>query len=220
MGLARRRTPPEPRTPDTAELAALRAGARRILGRDLTETEARLAYKYVNILIKWQKVHRLLGSSEPRWIVDRIFLDSLLFLRILPPGVREILDVGSGAGVPGIPLKLVVPELRLTMVEARQRRASFLSNAVRELSLQDVRVIPGRLESMVREAPDRFDAVVARCAGDVSYLFGLGAHLVQPGGVVIAAGPPEEHPLLVGTWITVPGVKAGETRRFAVYRRE
>ena len=219
MGPARRRTPPAPSL-DTAELTALRAGARRILGRDLTETEATLSAKYLNLLIKWQKIHRLVGSSEPRWIVDRIFLDSLLFLRVLPSGAREILDVGSGAGVPGIPLKLVVPELRLTMVEARQRRASFLSNAVRELSLRDVRIIPQRLETIVREAPDHFDAVVARCAGDVSYLFGLGAHLVRPGGVVIAAGPPEEHPLPVGTWITVPGVKPGETRRFAIYRHE
>ena len=219
MGPARRRTPPAPSL-DTAELTALRAGARRILGRDVTETEASQAVKYLNLLIKWQKIHRLVGSSEPGWIVDRIFLDSLLFLRVLPSGAREILDVGSGAGVPGIPLKLVVPELRLTMVEARQHRASFLSNAVRELSLRDVRVIPQRLESMTREGADHFDAVVARCAGDVGYLFGLGAHLVRPGGVVIASGPPAEHPLPVGRWITVRGVKPGEERRFAVYRRE
>lgn len=204
----------------TTELAALRAGARRILRRDLTEAEADQFSKYLNLLIKWQYVHRLLGSSEPRGIVERIFLDSLLFLRVLPPGAREILDVGSGAGVPGIPLKLVMPDLRLTMVESRQRRASFLSTAVRELSLRDVTVIPERLESIVHVAADRFDAVVARCAGDIGYLFGLGAHLARPGGVVIASGPPEEYSLPVGEWITTPGVKPGETRLFAVYRRE
>ena len=202
------------------ELAALRAGALRILGRDLADTEADSFDKYLNLLIKWQKVHRLVGSSEPSWIIDRIFLDSLLFLRALPSGARRILDVGSGAGVPGLPLKLVIPDLHLTMVESRQRRASFLSTVVRELSLRDVRVIPRRLESMVREDADHFDAIVARCAGDVGYLFGLGAHLVQRGGMVIASGLPEEHQLPVGAWVTVPGVKPGETRRFAVYRRE
>jgi 16S rRNA (guanine527-N7)-methyltransferase len=201
----------------TVELPSLRVGAHRILRRDLTETEVDKFSNYLNLLVKWQNVHRLLGSSEPGWIVDRIFLDSLLFLRVLPPGTREILDVGSGAGVPGIPLKLVIPDLRLTMVESRQRRASFLSTAVRELSLRDVRVIPDRLESMVCSAADRFDAVVARCAGDVGYLFGLSAHLARPGGVVIASGPPEEHHLPVGEWITTPGVNPGETRRFAVY---
>jgi 16S rRNA (guanine527-N7)-methyltransferase len=202
----------------TAELASLRAGARRILCRDLTETEATMFSKYMELLLKWQNVHRLLGSSEPRWIVDRIFLDSLLFVRVLPSGARAILDVGSGAGVPGIPLKLVIPDLKLTMVESRQRRASFLSTTVRELALRDVAVIPERLESIVRAVSDRFEAVVARCAGDVGYLFGLAAHLIRPGGVVIASGPPEEHPLPVGEWITVPGVRPGETRRFAVYR--
>lgn len=204
----------------TSELPGLRVGARRILRRDLTEAEVDQFSNYLNLLLKWQNVHRLLGSSKPSWIVDRIFLDSLLFLRVLPFGTREILDVGSGAGVPGIPLKLVIPDLRLTMVESRQRRVSFLSTAVRELSLRDVKVIPDRLESIVCTASDRFDAVVARCAGDVGYLFGLSAHLARPGGVVIASGPPQEHRLPVGEWITTPGVKPGETRRFAVYHRQ
>ena len=204
----------------TAELSALRVGARRILDRSLTETETAIFYNYLNLLVRWHRIHRLLGSTEPGWIVDRIFLDSLLFLRVLPPDVKEILDVGSGAGIPGIPLKIVVPDLRLTMIESKQRRASFLSTVARELRLRDVSVIPARLESIIREAADRFDAVVARCAGDVGFLFGLCAHLIRPGGVVIASGPPEEHPLPVGEWVTIPGVRPGEVRRFAVYRRE
>ena len=204
----------------STELPELRSGARRILCRDLTNSEADQFCKYLNLLVKWQGVHRLLGSPDPHWIVERIFLDSLLFLRVLPPDAREVLDVGSGAGVPGIPLKLVIPDLRLTMVESRQRRASFLSTAVRELSLRDVRVIPERLESMVRNGADRFDAVVARCAGDVGYLFELGARLARPGGVVIASGPPKIHPLHVGEWITTPGINSGETRNFALYRRK
>lgn len=204
----------------STELPELRSGARRILCRDLTSSEVGQFHKYLNLLLKWQRVHRLLGSPDPRWIVERIFLDSLLFLRVLPPDAREVLDVGSGAGVPGIPLKLVIPGLRLTMVESRQRRASFLSTAVRELSLRDVRVIPERLESVVRGGADRFDAIVARCAGDVSYLFELGAHLARPGGVVIASGPPRTHPLHIGEWITTQGVNSGETRNFALYRPE
>jgi 16S rRNA (guanine527-N7)-methyltransferase len=170
-------------------------------------------------LQKWQRVHRLIGSDEPIWIVQRVFLDSLLFRRVLPVEARQVLDAGSGAGIPGIPLKLVEPDLRLTMVESRQRRVSFLSGAIRELLLSRTHLVAGRLEALVREAPDQFDAVVARCAGDVGYLFGIGAHLVRPGGVVIASGPPREHPLPAGQWVTVSGVNPGETRRFAVYHR-
>jgi 16S rRNA (guanine527-N7)-methyltransferase len=170
-------------------------------------------------LLKWQKVHRLIGSSDPKWIVEQIILDSLLFRRVLPAEARDVLDAGSGAGVPGIPLKLVDPELRLTMVESRQRRASFLAAAIRELSLSRTELIADRLESVVRTSPDRFDAVVARCAGDVGFLFGIGAHLVRPGGIVVASGPPKEHPLPAGRWVTVPGIAPGETRRFAVFVR-
>jgi len=189
-----------------------------VLGRDLSESEARQFGKYLDLLLKWQKVHRLLGSGEPRWIVDHVFLDSLLFRGLLPAGAREVLDAGSGAGVPGIPLKLVEPDLRLTLVESRQRRASFLSTAIRELGLSDTRVVADRLESVVRESAGRFDAVVARCAGDLGYIFGLGAHLIRPGGVVVTSGPPAEHPLPVGQWVTVRGLKPGETRRFAVFQ--
>lgn len=176
-------------------------------------------HKYLNILLKWQKIHRLVGSDDPVWIARNVILDSLLFLRVLPPEAQQILDVGSGAGVPGIPLKIVKPTIHLTMVEARQRRASFLAAAARDLSITDVRIFSARLESLVSQLIDRFDAVVARCAGDVGYLFGIGSHLVRPGGVVVASGPPEEHPLPVGEWLTVPGINPGETRRFAVYRR-
>jgi 16S rRNA (guanine527-N7)-methyltransferase len=172
------------------------------------------------LLLKWQKIHRLLGSSDPGWIVEHIFLDSLLFRRVLPPGLETVLDAGSGAGVPGIPLKLVDPALDLTMVESRQRRASFLATAIRELALVKARVVADRLESVVRTSPDAFDAVVARCAGDLGYLFGIGAHLVRPGGVVVASGPPKEHPLPVGRWVTVPGVIPGRPRRFAIYLRD
>jgi 16S rRNA (guanine527-N7)-methyltransferase len=171
-------------------------------------------------LIKWQSVHRLLGSAEPVWIVERIFLDSLLFRRVLPSDARDILDAGSGAGVPGIPLKLIDPGLRLTMVESRQKRVSFLSTAIRQLSLAETEVMGERLEGLVGELAGRFDAVVARCAGDVGYLFGLGAHLVRPGGIVIASGPPREHRLPAGQWVTVPGIRKGETRRFAVFHRD
>jgi 16S rRNA (guanine527-N7)-methyltransferase len=208
-----------PTIPARTALEALRGGGRKILGRDLTDSEVQQFDKYLNILRKWQTVHRLIGSDEPLWIVNRVVLDSLLFRRVLPADARDVLDAGSGAGIPAIPLKLVQPELRLTMVESRQRRASFLAAAIRELSLSETRLIAGRLEGVVRESSDQFDAVVARCAGDVGYLFGLGAHLVRPGGVVIASGPPKEHPLPAGQWVTVPGANPGETRRFAVYRR-
>lgn len=173
----------------------------------------------MKLLIKWQSTHRLVGSGDLGWIVDRIVLDSLLFLRVLPTDARDVLDAGSGAGVPGIPLKVVTPGLRMTLVESRQRRVSFLSTAVRELGLTETRVVGSRLEDVIADRQGQLDAVVARCAGDIGYVFGLGVHLVRPGGLVIASGPPREYRLPAGEWVEVPGVRPGEVRRFAVYRR-
>ena len=169
-------------------------------------------------MTKWQKTHRLIGSTEPRWIVESLFLDSLLFLRVLPPGIASLLDLGSGAGVPGIPIKLVRPTIQLMLVESRRRRASFLSTVVRELALSGTRVISGRAEDHLGELAGRFDAVVMRCAGDVSELFPLAARLVVAGGVVVASGPPAQQGLSLGEWVSVEGAQPGLTRIFAVYR--
>src|SRR3989441_12780796 len=89
-----------------------------ILGRPLTEQEAGSFLKYMNLLVKWNKTHRLVGSADPEWIIERLLLDSLLFLRILPAGVRWVLDFGTGAGVPGIPIKIVWPEIDMALLES------------------------------------------------------------------------------------------------------
>ncbi|OGK86376.1 MAG: 16S rRNA (guanine(527)-N(7))-methyltransferase RsmG [Candidatus Rokubacteria bacterium GWA2_73_35] len=169
-------------------------------------------------MLEWQRTHRLVGSSEPRWIVENLFLDSLLFLRVLPPGITTLLDLGSGAGIPGIPIKLVRPAIQLVLVESRRRRASFLSTAVRDLGLSGTRVVGGRAEDHLAELAGRFDAVVMRCAGEVSEMFPLAARLTRAGGVVVASGPPTPQDLRMGEWVSVEGAEAGRPRRFAVYR--
>ena len=200
-------------------LEALTRGAQEILDRPLTGRERNLFLKYLNLLIKWQKSQRLVGSAEPGWIIENLFLDSLLFLRVLPARLGSLLDLGSGAGLPGIPIKIVRPEIQLVLLESRQRRASFLSSAVRDLALERVSVVSGRAEELAEELAQRFDAVVMRCAGDIEKLFPLAAQFVMPGGVVVASGPPRQRPLPLGEWVTVAAGDVGKTRRFAVYRR-
>jgi 16S rRNA (guanine527-N7)-methyltransferase len=191
-------------------------GAREILGRDLTEPERDSFQKYRELIIKWQRVQRLVGSVDPVWITEALLLDSLLFLRVLPPSVRTIADLGSGAGLPGVPIKIVWPDLDVTLVESRERRASFLSAVVRELRLPGIRVLNTRGEDLAGDPQSRFGAVVMRCAGDPGRLLPLASRLLSPGGVVVAAGPPERHELAVGQWVEVPGFGRARTRRFVV----
>jgi len=193
-------------------------GASSDLGRPLTSHELELFSRYLALLLKWQRSHRLIGSSDEMWIVEHLFLDSLLFLHLLPSTTRTLVDIGSGAGMPGVPIKIVRADVEVTLVESRRRRASFLSAVVRELALSQVRVVADRIESGLLEMEGRFDVVVMRCAGDVGKLMPLAGRLLAPQGLVIASGPPEPRPLSQGEWVVVPGLRSSSTRRFAVYR--
>jgi 16S rRNA (guanine527-N7)-methyltransferase len=151
------------------------------------------------------------------WIVEHLFLDSLLFLKLLPASCRKLADVGSGAGLPGVPIKIVRTDLEVVLIESRRRRAMFLNSAVREMRLGGIRVLEGRTESLPSELNGSFDAAVMRCAGDIDEMIPVAAVLVADAGVVIASGPPKPRPLSLGEWVTVPGVEGGTTRRFARY---
>jgi 16S rRNA (guanine527-N7)-methyltransferase len=197
----------------------LEAGAAEILHRSLTTGEIDQFAKYLELLVSWQRVQRLLGSVEPVWVVEEVFLDSLLFGKLLPPTARNILDFGSGAGLPGIPIKIVRPEMRLTLLESRQRRASFLRAVVRGLGLENTTVLDVRAETLLGQEAHRYDAVVMRCAGHLSSTMPMAAGLAAPGGVVIAAGSPRETEApRMGTWAVVPGTGQRRSRRFAVHR--
>src|SRR5262245_27406845 len=172
----------------------------------------------MGLLIKWQSAHRLVGSAEPLWIVEHLFLDSLLFFKVLPSSARVLADLGSGAGLPGLPLRIVRQDLEVTLIESRRRRAMFLISAVRTIPLTGCRVVEGRVEGLAEEVCGRFDAVVMRCAGDVVEMIPTAARLLSASGVVIASGPPKPKPIKAGEWVTVPGIRRGTTRRFLVYR--
>ena len=199
-------------------LGALASGGALILGRPLSTHELESFDKYLKLLQKWQRIQRLVGSADAGWIVEHLFLDSLLFLRVLPPDVASIADVGSGAGLPGIPIKIVSPGLRVALIESRSKRTSFLSAAVRELDLRGTDVVTTPAEVYARERGQAFDAVVMRCAGDFGALARAAQSLVAPGGVIVATGPPSPRVLDLGEWVEVPGVRPGSTRRFAVHR--
>jgi 16S rRNA (guanine527-N7)-methyltransferase len=199
-------------------LDSLAAGARSILGRALQERELESFYNYLHLLQKWQKVHRLVGSTEPGWIVENLFLDSLLFLRVLPEDIRSMADLGSGAGFPGIPIKIVRPDLDIVLIESRERRVSFLSEVLRELALERVRVAAGRVEALPSDFKGAFEAVVMRCAGDAQKLLPQAARLLKPEGIIVVAGPPSRRPIDRGQWVEIPGITPARARRFAVYR--
>lgn len=157
------------------------------LERPLTRAEGDRIDKYLKLLVKWQKSHRLIGSTDRNWMLRSIVLDSFAFLEPLPREARKIADVGSGAGVPGIPMAIVRPDLELTLVEIRQRRVSFLSTVVRELGLTNVEVAAARVEALAITRSEHFDAVVMRCAGSPRSVLPHAFAILRETGVVVMA---------------------------------
>ncbi len=158
------------------------------------------------------------GSTDPEWIVDNLFLDSLLFLRVLPAEIGSLVDIGSGAGVPGIPIRIVKPGLRtVVLIESRRRRVSFLSTVVRELNLQGTIVIANRIVEVPDQWQGALDAAVARCAGPAETVVALGAGFVKSTGIVVISGSPDAGKTGGGRRVVVSGLSEGHSRQFHVF---
>lgn len=172
----------------------LLAGLTALVGRPATAEDRRKFQQYLDVFLHWNRVHRMTALESPAHIVRDLFLDSLLLFALLPPGPLTIADIGAGAGIPGLPIRLADSRITLTLVESRRKRVSFLRAACRELGLADVTVKEGRAEALVDEEPrlsGTFDVVVARAVGPIATLFPVGLQFLRPGGLLIASGSPD-----------------------------
>ncbi len=180
---------------------------------------------YLDLLARWNRTYNLTAVRDPREMVSRHLLDSLAMEPFLD-GIDSLADLGTGPGLPGIPLAIARPGLRVTLVEANGKKARFLREAVRTLGLANAEVAESRIESLDR--PGTFDAITARALATLPQILEFGGHLLAPGGKLLAmkgARPDEEIAALPRGWrletlhrLTVPGLD-GE-RHLAVVGRE
>jgi len=154
---------------------------------------------YFAELTKWSGKMNLVAPAPAQQILESHFLDSLTLLPLLTATdlPKMLLDVGSGAGFPGLALKTVLPELSVTLIEPRQKRVSFLKHIIRTLGLKDVAVLAIRLEKVkpAAELPIPFPLITSRAFTSTGEFLDLAEPLCQPGGRVICMkGPkaPEE----------------------------
>jgi 16S rRNA (guanine527-N7)-methyltransferase len=211
---------------DEAALAHFSTEAGRFLGTELSRGVLSLFRRYLQLLVQWNQAHNLIGSSDPWFIVKTLFLESLFFLRLVPEGPIRLADVGSGAGFPGVPLRIVRSDIRLTLVESRRKRASFLSALKRGLGLDDVVVWHGRAEHLAQGSPG-FDIVTMRAVAGMNQCLTVGLPLLVPTGRLIASVPPRAEvgrlsvPLGVRAEMrNVSGMPGESDRRFLVAMRE
>jgi 16S rRNA (guanine527-N7)-methyltransferase len=151
------------------------------------------AVRYAQILAGAGVERGLLGPREADRLWDRHLLNSVALAELLSPG-EQIVDIGSGAGLPGIPLALARPDLRVTLIEPLLRRSDFLREVIGDLRL-DVTVVRGRAEEQtVRQAVGEADAVVSRAVASLDKLTKWSMPLLRPGGRMLAIkGERAEH---------------------------
>ncbi len=176
----------------------------------LTEQQIERISTYIDLLLKWNARMNLTAVRNPEQIVQRHFGESLFAARLLLRQSRptSVCDVGSGAGFPGLPLKLYAPELQVTLIEAHGKKATFLREVIRIITLTDINVFNGRAESWGQQA----ELVTLRAVEKFESVLPVAAGLVAPGGrLALLIGSdqiPLAHALVKGNWeeeVAIPG---------------
>jgi len=187
-------------------------------GRDVLGLDRQLGEPlraYLALLVQWNRSYNLTAIRDPAEMVTKHLLDSL----VLAPYFESecIADLGTGPGLPGIPLALARPGISVSLVESNGKKCRFMRQAVRALGLSDrVEVAESRAEGL--ELPGRFDCLVARALGTLEMILTVGGHLLRPNGRLLAmkgqrpdaeiAELPEPWKVLAVEALSVPGLDA------------
>ncbi len=164
-----------------AEAAQLIAGAAK-MGVALTEAQSEKLLDYLDLLQKWNKAYNLTAVRERPAMLTQHLLDSLSIVPHLPPG--DLLDVGSGGGLPGIPLAILQPERSITLVDTVGKKVAFLKQAAMTLGLKNLQAVSTRIESWVPPAEHTggFALITARAYATLQTLVGQTQRLLAPNG--------------------------------------
>ena len=150
----------------------------------LTKEQISNFEKYLELLLEWNEKFNLTAITDKDEVEEKHFIDSIALVKFFDVKNKTLLDVGSGAGFPGIPLAIVEPSLHVTLLESNGKRVSFLKEAVKQLNLTNVDIIQGRVEELgLRE---KYDIVTARAVKELNILLELCFYLVKVGGYFIA----------------------------------
>lgn len=167
------------------------------LGINLTEERLRRFSIYLRDLKKWNRVYNLTSIRDDEGIIVKHFIDSLSYLKAFP--VRKalkIVDIGAGAGFPGLPIKIVLPEIMITLVDSSMKKTLFLKHICRVLGLEGVEIIQKRAEELKEGLSPSFDIVLTRALYKIKDLLRFGIPILHSGGLmVVSKGPVVEKEL-------------------------
>ncbi len=160
------------------------ASGARELGVEINPVMAQRFETFSTLLIKWADSINLTSVTEPRRIAVSHFIDSLTVLRHIAPG-SSVLDIGAGAGLPGIPLKICLPSIDLVLADSREKKVFFMKEAIRKLGLENARAVKARAGAEDEKIGGGFDVAVSRAVAKTAEVVRLSAPLVKKGGIVL-----------------------------------
>lgn len=199
----------KPRRLDSSIAGSLREGLLE-LGLDPSQNQLEQFQVYYEELMKWNRMASLISQRDEKRFVTHHLLPSLSILQFIPSHLSELADVGSGAGLPGIPLKIMRPSLKLTLIESKLKKALFLKEIVDKLSLSKTVVINKRAE----EVGFRYPLVVTRALGKLKETVKICLPLLASGGeLVIIKGSKEDKEFHIAQpWIDKLGGQLARVR--------
>lgn len=185
---------------------------------DLTNEQTRELLEYLRLLQERSAQFNLIANSETKEVIWKHFIDSLAIhkqIREILTGNNTLLDIGSGAGLPGIPLKIIFPQINLSIIEATKKKTEFIQETIDKLILNNVSVIWGRSEEYAHQPAyrERFDIVVSRAVAEMNTLVELALPFVRTDGIFIAyKGPKGKQELIQSKQALIE--LGGEEERF------
>ena len=162
------------------------------MGINLYKEQIKKFSRFLELLVQWNQKINLTSLKTPREIIIKHFLDSISCVKVInkysdTEGIN-IIDVGAGAGFPGMPIKIICPSIRLSLLEARKKKAVFLEKIIGEMNFQQVEILNGRAETFGKSEDyrERYDIAISRAVARLNVLSEYCLPLVRVGGLFVA----------------------------------
>lgn len=189
------------------------------LNLELNENQYEQFDRYYEMLVEWNKVMNLTGITEYNEVIEKHFIDSLSVVKALRSSeMGSVIDIGTGAGFPGIPLKIAFPNLNIVLLDSLNKRIKFLDAVIEELGLKKIRTIHGRAEDFAKktEYREQFDACVSRAVANLATLSEYCLPYVKVGGYFVPykSGEIDEEVKEAKKAVTILGGEIKDTIKF------
>ena len=162
------------------------------MGININNEQIRKFSRYLELLVQWNQKINLTSLKTSQEIIIKNFLDSISCVKVINKYVNKegisVIDVGAGAGFPGIPIKIICPSIRLSLLEARKKKSIFLKKVTEEMNFQQAKILNGRAEAFGKSADhrERYDVAISRAVAHLNVLSEYCLPLVRVGGLFIA----------------------------------